>query len=320
MESFPPIPLDAWRETKETLHRFAQVVGQDPAGRQRPPQPLVERAVPRDRARHHHAADGPRPDLHHRLRLRRPSPRRQRRRRPPGVVPTRSTSRWRRSTAPRSTRSMPRRRGRHRSPSPFDLPDTTPFPDDTAHRDLRPGLGQPLLEGAQPGQPAARGVRQRVLRQGQPGAPLLAHARHRRHPLLRSPGDDGRIGRRGDARGLLAGGDQQRLLVRRRQGADAGLLLLHRARARRPGRCPADARDGPVDRVGHRPSRPAPLRRRPRRRPTFGPRCSRSSTAPTTPAPTWPGGTPRSSPARAGSPTRSQPGTSRTEPVLSWFG
>jgi hypothetical protein len=27
MELFPPIPLDAWRETKETLHRFCQVVG-----------------------------------------------------------------------------------------------------------------------------------------------------------------------------------------------------------------------------------------------------------------------------------------------------
>lgn len=24
---FPPIPLDAWRETKETLHRYAQIVG-----------------------------------------------------------------------------------------------------------------------------------------------------------------------------------------------------------------------------------------------------------------------------------------------------
>ncbi|MFJ4670788.1 DUF5996 family protein [Kitasatospora purpeofusca] len=27
MELFPPMPLDEWRETKETLHRFAQVVG-----------------------------------------------------------------------------------------------------------------------------------------------------------------------------------------------------------------------------------------------------------------------------------------------------
>lgn len=27
MELFPPIPLDAWADTKETLHRFAQVVG-----------------------------------------------------------------------------------------------------------------------------------------------------------------------------------------------------------------------------------------------------------------------------------------------------
>ncbi len=27
MELFPPMPLDQWRETKETLHRFCQVVG-----------------------------------------------------------------------------------------------------------------------------------------------------------------------------------------------------------------------------------------------------------------------------------------------------
>ncbi|MDY0813943.1 DUF5996 family protein [Kitasatospora purpeofusca] len=27
MELFPPIPLDEWRETKETLHRFTQIVG-----------------------------------------------------------------------------------------------------------------------------------------------------------------------------------------------------------------------------------------------------------------------------------------------------
>jgi Family of unknown function (DUF5996) len=27
METFPPMPLDAWRDTKETLHRFAQIVG-----------------------------------------------------------------------------------------------------------------------------------------------------------------------------------------------------------------------------------------------------------------------------------------------------
>ena len=27
MELFPPMPLEAWRDTKETLHRFCQVVG-----------------------------------------------------------------------------------------------------------------------------------------------------------------------------------------------------------------------------------------------------------------------------------------------------
>lgn len=27
MQTFPPIPLDEWRDTKETIHRFAQVVG-----------------------------------------------------------------------------------------------------------------------------------------------------------------------------------------------------------------------------------------------------------------------------------------------------
>ncbi|MFG3118004.1 DUF5996 family protein [Streptomyces sp. NPDC048197] len=27
MELFPPMPLREWRDTKETLHRFAQIVG-----------------------------------------------------------------------------------------------------------------------------------------------------------------------------------------------------------------------------------------------------------------------------------------------------
>src|SRR3954451_18386663 len=27
MELFPPVPLAEWRDTKETLHRFAQIVG-----------------------------------------------------------------------------------------------------------------------------------------------------------------------------------------------------------------------------------------------------------------------------------------------------
>ena len=29
-QSLPPLPLDAWQPTKDTLHLFFQIVGQDP--------------------------------------------------------------------------------------------------------------------------------------------------------------------------------------------------------------------------------------------------------------------------------------------------
>ena len=112
-------------------------------------------------------------------------------------------------------------------------------------RRLRPGLGQPVLAGPQPGQPGAGGVRGPVLGQGQPGAPLLAHLRHRPHPLLRPPGRPAGHRRPGDPGGVLPGGDQLRVLVRRRQLSRARLLLLHRPGARRPGRRAARTRRPP---------------------------------------------------------------------------
>ena len=72
MEHFEAAPYDDWQHTKETLHRFVQIVGKVRLAAQRAAQPLVERPVPPDRAGHHDATHGPfdGATVLHRLRLR----------------------------------------------------------------------------------------------------------------------------------------------------------------------------------------------------------------------------------------------------------
>ena len=62
---------------------------------------------------------------------------------------------------------------------PFGVPMATPFPDDRRARLVRPGRGRAFLADPRLVRPGVRGVRRLVLRQGEPGAPVLAFVRPR---------------------------------------------------------------------------------------------------------------------------------------------
>ena len=149
-----------------------------------------------------------------------------------------------------------------------------------------------LLGGTGLDRPRAGGVQRLVRRQDEPGPPVLARPRPRRHSLLRPRRAADRRGP-GHARGLLARADLVRLLGRRRQPRRRRLLLLHRAGARRPAR-PAARRRGVDGTPATARSRSCPTRRcaLPRIR---GRRSSPSSRAPTRRARAPPAGTPRAS-------------------------
>lgn len=56
--TFPAMPLAQWIDSKETLHRWLQIVGKIRLAVAPPRNPLVACARSRDRPRHHDAADG----------------------------------------------------------------------------------------------------------------------------------------------------------------------------------------------------------------------------------------------------------------------
>ena len=131
-------------------------------------------------------------------------------------------------------------------PRPFDLPDADrPFADDTEHASYDPAWAnrywRVLSQVNLVLEEFAAGFSGKV-------SPVhhfwhtfdIAHTRFSDRQVDQPPD-----GRPGDPGGVLAGGDQLRLLVRRRPLRRAGLLLLHRARARRPGRPAAAARRPP---------------------------------------------------------------------------
>src|SRR5206468_7975241 len=93
-------------------------------------------------------------------------------------------------------------------------------------RRRRAVLAHPLLVGR-----GLRGVRRLVLRQDEPRAPVLALARSRGDAVRRQAGAGAAERGRGLARGVLARARLLRLLGRRSEGARAGLLLVHGARA-----------------------------------------------------------------------------------------
>ena len=142
MELFPPMPLTSWRGTQADPASVLPGRRQDPAGRQRAAQPLVECALPPHRPGHHHPAHGPDrpwPDLHHRLRLRRPSAAHPHPGRPSGGGPAhRPVGRL----LPRPDPPGPGRARDHRGHGPPASlrparPDR-PFADDTEHASYDP--------------------------------------------------------------------------------------------------------------------------------------------------------------------------------------
>ncbi|CAA9482439.1 MAG: Ava_C0101 and related proteins, partial [uncultured Solirubrobacteraceae bacterium] len=187
----------------------------DPARPPRPPAPRDEHR----RALAHHRADAP-------ARLRRRVPRGVRRARRVG------------------------RRGRdpRRAVRPGRQPAVRAGP---RQRRVRHRRGHAVLARPRVDRPRPRAVPQRLRRQGEPGAPVLALVRPRPRPLLRASGA-GRTGRRpGQRRGVLPRGHRVRVLARRRSPhAVPGLLLLHRPGARGPRRPAARADGGRL--AGHR--------------------------------------------------------------------
>jgi Family of unknown function (DUF5996) len=196
-EAFPAMPLEQLVDTKDTLHRWLQIVGK------------IRLAVgpPRNHWWHvpFHVTGrgittrpmGGDPIFTIDFDLRRPPPADPHDGRTDRVV-----------ISARPVRGVVLRRCPQRAGRPGDrvrdrqARAVRPVRRDTVRRGhdplhVRPGAGDPLLAGAEPGQLHPRGVRWWVLRQDQPGSPLLAHLRHRRHEVLRPgrhPTDDRRSG------------------------------------------------------------------------------------------------------------------------------
>ena len=180
-----------------------------------------------------------------------------------------------------------RRSGRCRSRSPTRSPSTP-----TRALDLRRRPGPSVLAGARPDGSGLRGVPQPVRRQGQPGPPVLGRARPRRHPVLRPPGPTA-PGRRAElrtprhARGLLARGEQRRLLA----GADGEGIFYSYAYPEPDGFAVADL-DVAGRPLRRRSSASSSSRTRQCARPSIPTSCCcRSSRPPTRPPPTSPAGT-----------------------------
>ncbi|CAA9414747.1 MAG: Ava_C0101 and related proteins, partial [uncultured Nocardioides sp.] len=166
-------------------------------------QPLVARALPPDRSRHHHAAHGPGGDLLHRPRLPGPPARGDDGARSVEVLLPGGALGRRVPRAP--VHGAARGGGRCRHPARAVRPHRPhALPRGPCARDVRPAAGDPLLARAERSQPHAGGVRRPLLRQDEPGPPLLAHLRPRRDPLLRQAGRPRPRRRPGHARGVLA--------------------------------------------------------------------------------------------------------------------
>ena len=69
----------------------------------------------------------------------------------------------------------------------YGVPITTPFPNDTEHAAYHPDSIRRFLAGLGLGRHGARGVLRLVLRQAEPGPPVLTLPGPGRHPLLRPP-------------------------------------------------------------------------------------------------------------------------------------
>ena len=155
-------------------------------------------------------------------------------------------------------------------------------------RQLRPGRGAAVLASARAGRSRAGPLPRALHRQGQPGALLLGRDGHGRDALLRPPGaaPPGRraqLRRLGHGRGLLARAGQLRLLAGRRRGGRVLRLRLSRARGlrRRSGAARRRRSTAPTSASSCCPTR------RSAPRPTPTPPPSSSCRPRTTRRPTW---------------------------------
>ena len=124
---------------------------------------------------------------------------------------------------------------------PVEIAAPIPFESDDESRVLRRRRGAAVLAGARPDRPGVRGVPSPIRRQGQPGAPVLGRARPGRDPLLgprraAPPGRRTELRTPRDAGGVLARGEQRRLLAGTRRRRRLLLLRLPGTR-----RLPVDA-------------------------------------------------------------------------------
>ena len=112
---------------------------------------------------------------------------------------------------------------------PVEIPDAVPFDQDRDHASVRPGVRAAVLAHPCAGGPRMHAVPVTVPRQGEPGALLLGKLRSRGQSLFRThraDADEQLAQSRcmGHAGGLLARGEQLRLLARQR-GVRPGCVL-----------------------------------------------------------------------------------------------
>ena len=231
-DRLPPLPLAAWEPTKNTLHLWTQIVGKIRLAATPPrnhwwhvPLYVDVRGMTTRRL---HAPSGITFEIafdfvDHRLVVLTDSGAGR-------VVRARTTG----SRSPSSTSSCTailgdarRRRGDPRAP--VRRADDDAVPGGPRARRVRPGRGRAILADPRLDRRGVRGVRRLVLRQDEPGPPLLALVRSRRDPLRRRAGTGDSRCRSGHRRGLFARGRLVRVLGGRRQRTRAHLLLLHRA-------------------------------------------------------------------------------------------
>ena len=150
------------------------------------------------------------------------------------------------------------------------MPDPIPFREDRAHAAYDPDHAQRFWRVLLQADRVFKQFRTRVHRQGEPGPLLLGQLRSRGDALFRAPGAAA-SGRHpapagcGDPRGLLARGQQRRLLAGRRRDRLSGVLFLRLSGAGRLRRGAGAAGGGLLPRAAgrvHPALRCGPHRRR----------------------------------------------------------
>ena len=239
-ETWPPLPLEPWKDTLATLHMWTQIVGKVCLALT-PLESLLEHRVSHDGTGPHHAADDlARTDVDDLVRLRRPRARHS-------VL--RRRHRANRARAAQRRRLLPVRHGRARTarrrrPDLADAgrgPESRPLrPRTPAHESYDPAWASAFWRALDVDEAGLRKFPLRIRRQMQPGPFLLGKLRSGRDAFF-GPARAGKArGRRDDPRGVFSRGNQPRFLAR---GA-----ATYPSRRSTPTRCrsPRDSRPPPI--------------------------------------------------------------------------